>query len=150
MISIGSLRADGSTLPSVDVLVGARVHGDALIVGVNGDASVKRLKGPSRPVRSAPERCYVLAALAAVDPGAGPVSLLVERCDGGPEVQRLDRAAWHFAAELCRGFPLGIVLAELASAEEALAAHLAAGRFVDFRLVPPELIASLTPAELVP
>jgi rfaE bifunctional protein nucleotidyltransferase chain/domain len=51
----------------VDVLVGARRHGDALIVGVNSDASVQRLKGPSRPVRSAPERCYVLAALAAVD-----------------------------------------------------------------------------------
>ena len=51
----------------VDVLVGARRRGDALIVGVNSDASVKRLKGPTRPVRSAPERCYVLAALAAVD-----------------------------------------------------------------------------------
>jgi D-beta-D-heptose 7-phosphate kinase/D-beta-D-heptose 1-phosphate adenosyltransferase len=51
----------------VDVLVGARRRGDALIVGVNGDASVKRLKGPTRPIRSAPERCYVLAALAAVD-----------------------------------------------------------------------------------
>jgi D-beta-D-heptose 7-phosphate kinase/D-beta-D-heptose 1-phosphate adenosyltransferase len=51
----------------VDVLVGARLRGDALIVGVNSDASVKRLKGPTRPVRSAPERCYVLAALAAVD-----------------------------------------------------------------------------------
>ena len=51
----------------VDVLVGARLRGDALIVGVNSDASVQRLKGPSRPIRSAPERCYVLAALAAVD-----------------------------------------------------------------------------------
>jgi len=51
----------------VDVLVGSRLRGDALIVGVNSDESVKRLKGPSRPVRSAPERCYVLAALAAVD-----------------------------------------------------------------------------------
>jgi len=51
----------------VDVLVGARLRGDALIVGVNSDASVKRLKGATRPVRSAPERCYVLAALAAVD-----------------------------------------------------------------------------------
>jgi D-beta-D-heptose 7-phosphate kinase/D-beta-D-heptose 1-phosphate adenosyltransferase len=51
----------------VDVLVGSRRQGEALIVGVNGDASVKRLKGPTRPVRSAPERCYVLAALAAVD-----------------------------------------------------------------------------------
>ncbi len=51
----------------VDVLLGARERGDALVVGVNSDASVKRLKGPERPVRSAPERCYVLAALAMVD-----------------------------------------------------------------------------------
>jgi rfaE bifunctional protein nucleotidyltransferase chain/domain len=51
----------------VDVLVGARRQGDVLVVGINSDDSVKRLKGPDRPVRSAPERCYVLAALAAVD-----------------------------------------------------------------------------------
>lgn len=51
----------------VDVLLGSRERGDALVVGVNGDASVKRLKGPERPVRSAPERCYVLAALEMVD-----------------------------------------------------------------------------------
>jgi len=51
----------------VDVLVGARRLGDALIVGVNGDESVTRLKGPSRPVRSVAERCYVLASLEAVD-----------------------------------------------------------------------------------
>jgi D-beta-D-heptose 7-phosphate kinase/D-beta-D-heptose 1-phosphate adenosyltransferase len=51
----------------VDVLVGARRRGDALVVGVNSDASVKRLKGPERPVRSEAERCYVLAALEAVD-----------------------------------------------------------------------------------
>jgi D-beta-D-heptose 7-phosphate kinase/D-beta-D-heptose 1-phosphate adenosyltransferase len=51
----------------VDVLLGARALGDALVVGVNSDASVRRLKGPARPIRSAPERCYVLAALAMVD-----------------------------------------------------------------------------------
>jgi len=51
----------------VDVLVGARAHGDALVVGVNGDDSVKRLKGPTRPIRSGAERVYVLAALAVVD-----------------------------------------------------------------------------------
>ncbi len=51
----------------VDVLIGARARGDALIVGVNSDASVRRLKGSARPVRSAPERCYVLAALEMVD-----------------------------------------------------------------------------------
>lgn len=51
----------------VDVLVGARSRGDALVVGVNSDASVKRLKGPDRPVRSEGERAYVLAALEVVD-----------------------------------------------------------------------------------
>jgi len=51
----------------IDALLGARAQGQSLIVGVNSDASVKRLKGPERPVRSDAERCYVLAALEAVD-----------------------------------------------------------------------------------
>ena len=51
----------------VDVLVAARAQGSALIVGLNSDASVRRLKGPNRPVRSEAERAYVLAALEAVD-----------------------------------------------------------------------------------
>lgn len=51
----------------VDVIVGARRHGDALVVAINSDASVRRLKGPERPVRSEAERAYVLAAFAAVD-----------------------------------------------------------------------------------
>ena len=50
----------------VDVIVGARSCGDVLVVGVNSDASVKRLKGPDRPVRSEAERVYVLASLEAV------------------------------------------------------------------------------------
>jgi rfaE bifunctional protein nucleotidyltransferase chain/domain len=51
----------------VDVLLGARRRGDALVVGVNGDESVRRLKGVDRPVRGEAERCYVLAALSMVD-----------------------------------------------------------------------------------
>jgi D-beta-D-heptose 7-phosphate kinase/D-beta-D-heptose 1-phosphate adenosyltransferase len=51
----------------VDVLLGARNCGDALIVGLNSDASVKRLKGPERPIRTEAERAYVLAALEMVD-----------------------------------------------------------------------------------
>jgi D-glycero-beta-D-manno-heptose 1-phosphate adenylyltransferase len=51
----------------IDVLCGARERGDALVVGLNSDASVKRLKGPDRPVRSEAERAYVLAALECVD-----------------------------------------------------------------------------------
>ncbi|HVX39109.1 MAG TPA: D-glycero-beta-D-manno-heptose 1-phosphate adenylyltransferase [Gemmatimonadaceae bacterium] len=51
----------------VDVLLGARACGDALVVGLNSDASVRRLKGPDRPVRNEAERAYVLAALQMVD-----------------------------------------------------------------------------------
>lgn len=51
----------------VDVLVAARAEGDALVVGINSDASVRRLKGPDRPVRAEMERAHVLAALAMVD-----------------------------------------------------------------------------------
>ncbi|HVD05289.1 MAG TPA: D-glycero-beta-D-manno-heptose 1-phosphate adenylyltransferase [Gemmatimonadaceae bacterium] len=51
----------------VDVLVGARSRGDALVVGINSDTSVKRLKGPERPIRSEADRAFVLASLEAVD-----------------------------------------------------------------------------------
>ena len=51
----------------IDVLMGARRLGDALIVGLNSDDSVRRLKGPGRPVRSQAERACVLAALECVD-----------------------------------------------------------------------------------
>jgi rfaE bifunctional protein nucleotidyltransferase chain/domain len=52
----------------VDVLRAARAEGDALVVGVNSDASVRRLgKGPERPIRSERDRAVVLAALAMVD-----------------------------------------------------------------------------------
>jgi D-beta-D-heptose 7-phosphate kinase/D-beta-D-heptose 1-phosphate adenosyltransferase len=51
----------------IDVLAKARALGDALIVGLNSDASVRRLKGPDRPVRNEAERAYVLAALHDVD-----------------------------------------------------------------------------------
>jgi D-beta-D-heptose 7-phosphate kinase/D-beta-D-heptose 1-phosphate adenosyltransferase len=50
----------------VDVLVAARACGDALIVGLNSDDSVRRLKGPSRPVRGEADRACVLAALEVV------------------------------------------------------------------------------------
>lgn len=51
----------------VDILVAARALGGALIVGMNSDDSVKRLKGPERPIRSEADRAFVLAALEAVD-----------------------------------------------------------------------------------
>jgi len=51
----------------VDILSGARRAGEHLIVGLNSDASVRRLKGPTRPVRSEAERAYVVAAFESVD-----------------------------------------------------------------------------------
>ncbi|HXG73090.1 MAG TPA: D-glycero-beta-D-manno-heptose 1-phosphate adenylyltransferase [Gemmatimonadaceae bacterium] len=51
----------------IDILTAARAQADALIVGLNSDDSVRRLKGPTRPVRSATERAFVVAALEAVD-----------------------------------------------------------------------------------
>ena len=45
----------------------ARNQGDALVVGVNSDASVRRNKGPNRPINSEADRAYVLGSLRAVD-----------------------------------------------------------------------------------
>jgi rfaE bifunctional protein nucleotidyltransferase chain/domain len=51
----------------VRYLSAARGLGDALVVGLNSDASVRRLKGPGRPVMPADERAELIGALAAVD-----------------------------------------------------------------------------------
>jgi D-glycero-beta-D-manno-heptose 1-phosphate adenylyltransferase len=54
-------------LGHVTYLESARNLGDALLVGVNGDAATRELKGPGRPVNSEADRAAVLAALASVD-----------------------------------------------------------------------------------
>ena len=51
----------------VEYLHRARTLGDSLVVGLNSDASVRRLKGPHRPVNSREDRAIVLAGLASVD-----------------------------------------------------------------------------------
>jgi len=73
------LRADGRTVVLTNgvfdllhtghlyYLERARALGDALFVALNGDASVRALKGPGRPVQGERERAYALGALAAVD-----------------------------------------------------------------------------------
>ncbi|MCX6965481.1 MAG: D-glycero-beta-D-manno-heptose 1-phosphate adenylyltransferase [Verrucomicrobia bacterium] len=50
-----------------DYLAFARSQGDALVVGLNSDASVRRAKGPTRPVNPEQDRAYVLGSLRAVD-----------------------------------------------------------------------------------
>ena len=72
------MRADGKTLVftnghfdllhagHLDYLEKARALGDALIVGVNGDASTRRLKGEGRPLVPAVQRARLLAALSVV------------------------------------------------------------------------------------
>lgn len=51
----------------VRYLQAARAKGDVLIVGLNGDASVRGLKGAGRPLNSEKDRAEVLAALESVD-----------------------------------------------------------------------------------
>ena len=51
----------------VSYLEAARNLGDALLVGVNGDAAVRELKGPDRPVNAEDDRAAVVAALQSVD-----------------------------------------------------------------------------------
>ncbi len=51
----------------VELLETARAQGDLLVVGVNDDASVRRLKGEKRPIFPLAERMEVLAALECVD-----------------------------------------------------------------------------------
>jgi D-beta-D-heptose 7-phosphate kinase/D-beta-D-heptose 1-phosphate adenosyltransferase len=45
----------------------AKSYGDVLILGLNSDTSVKRLKGESRPINNQDDRAYILAALESVD-----------------------------------------------------------------------------------
>ena len=51
----------------IHTLTQAKALGDVLIVGINSDASVKRLKGERRPILNQDERVVMLAALAVVD-----------------------------------------------------------------------------------
>ncbi|MBI3300849.1 MAG: D-glycero-beta-D-manno-heptose 1-phosphate adenylyltransferase [Deltaproteobacteria bacterium] len=51
----------------IHTLTQARALGDVLVVGINSDASVKRLKGAQRPILNQAERAALLSALEAVD-----------------------------------------------------------------------------------
>jgi rfaE bifunctional protein nucleotidyltransferase chain/domain len=76
---VESARASGQTIAlangcfdvlhvgHVRYLGGAKAEADVLVVGVNGDASVSRLKGPGRPVLPEEDRAVLVAALRSVD-----------------------------------------------------------------------------------
>lgn len=51
----------------ISYLEAARALGDALLIGLNGDESVRQLKGPGRPLNSEQDRARVMAALGCVD-----------------------------------------------------------------------------------
>lgn len=51
----------------VTYLAFARAQGDALCLGLNSDASVRRNKGPNRPINSEQDRAWVVGSLRAVD-----------------------------------------------------------------------------------
>jgi len=51
----------------VRILKQSRALGDLLVVGINSDASVKRLKGPTRPINNEQDRAELLSSLACVD-----------------------------------------------------------------------------------
>jgi D-beta-D-heptose 7-phosphate kinase/D-beta-D-heptose 1-phosphate adenosyltransferase len=51
----------------IEYLIQAKALGDVLLVGMNTDASVRRIKGANRPVVDQDDRAYVLAALCMVD-----------------------------------------------------------------------------------
>ena len=51
----------------IDYLAKARDLGDRLVLGLNTDASISRIKGPSRPVKDEISRSHILAAMQCVD-----------------------------------------------------------------------------------
>ncbi len=51
----------------VEYLAKAKKLGDVLVVGLNSDSSIKRIKGPKRPINPGADRAAVLSALASVD-----------------------------------------------------------------------------------
>ena len=74
----------------VDLLARARALGTRLVVGINSDESVRRIKGPGRPVRSEQERAAMLSALRSVDEvrifdDATPERLIVDLLRWGPQ-----------------------------------------------------------------
>ena len=88
----------------VEYLEQARALGGALIVGINGDASTRRLKGPGRPIVPAVERALLIAALACVN------GTVIFESDTASELIAALRPDWYvkggdYAADTSEGTP---------------------------------------------
>jgi len=110
----------------VSLLDQARACADRLIVGLNADASVRRLKGDGRPVQDATARAAVLASLASVDlvvpfeedtPRALLAALKPDVLVKGADYTR----ATVVGADLVEGYGGRVVLAELAAGHSTTA-----------------------------
>ena len=67
MVALANGCFDVLHVGHVRYLAGARAQADCLVVGVNSDSSVARLKGPGRPILPEAERALLVAALRCVD-----------------------------------------------------------------------------------
>jgi rfaE bifunctional protein nucleotidyltransferase chain/domain len=144
-----ALRADGKVVVftngvydllhpgHVRYLQAARSEGDALIVGVNSDRSVRANKGPGRPVNPEQERAEIVAALASVDAAvifdedtphaiisALQPDVLVKGADGGADqIVGRDvveaRGGRVVRATVEPGYSTTAILAKIAAAKQA-------------------------------
>jgi hypothetical protein len=113
----------------------------AKLAGLSEDADPSFIKHPSVSLVRAAYPADAIwraaieeddAALAAIDLAHGPVFLIVGRGPEGAHVARLSEDEWRFAEALFAGVPLLRALATInTDMSAALAAHLAAGRFMD-------------------
>lgn len=92
----------------VDILERSRGLGDVLVVGLNSDDSIRRLKGPDRPVQTFESRARVLAGLAAVD--------FVVGFEDDTPVELIRTLAPHVLVKGGDYTPAGVVGAELVTA----------------------------------
>ena len=91
----------------VRLLETARAHGDVLVVAINSDESVRRLKGPKRPILPQTDRAEILAAMAAVDAvtvfSEDTPCALLERLLPDVLVKGADWAHWIAGREIVEG-----------------------------------------------
>jgi len=121
-----------------EYLAFARAQGDALCVGINSDASVRKIKGPSRPVNCESDRAFVIASLRAVDFAVifdeDEPKDLIEKILPQVLVKGKDWAHYVSGREIVEAHGGRVVLAEMVEGrsttgtiERVLASHAAGG-----------------------